>query len=106
MAVIDLNSTDSKQLIPGLHFKFIHSENMTVSFVDIDAGADLPEHSHPHEQITIVKKGTLELIMDGEKHVLEPGSVIVIPSHAVHSAKAITACEAIDVFNPVREDFK
>ena len=103
---LSLNDITAKEIIPGLHFKLIHSEKMTVSFVHIEKGSKLPEHSHLHEQITIMQKGVLRLTLEGKEHRLEPGSVLVIPSHCTHSAVAETSCEVIDVFSPVREDYK
>ncbi len=101
-----LESLPEKELFPGFHFKFVHAENMTFSLVRIDAGSPLPEHSHPHEQVSMVQKGKLELTLDGEVHVLEPGSILQIPGNAPHSAVAITDCLVLDVFHPIREDFK
>ena len=103
---LNLTAIPSKEIMPGLHFKLIHSEKMTVSFVHIEEGSKLPEHSHPHEQITIVQKGILRLTLEGKEHKLEPGSVLIIPSNSLHSAVAETPCEVIDVFSPVREDYK
>ena len=34
------------------------------------------------------------------------GEVAVIPSGAVHSGRALTQCRFLDVFHPVREDYK
>jgi len=31
--------------------------------------------------------------------------VVLIPSDAKHSGKALTDCTIIDIFNPVREDY-
>ena len=51
-------------------------------------------------------KGIFELTIDGETKILQEGMVAVIPPHAKHGGKAITACELLDVFNPEREDYK
>lgn len=37
---------------------------------------------------------------------MKQGMVAVIPSNTNHSARAITNVELIDIFYPVREDFK
>ena len=106
MSLIQIESIPSKEIIQGLHFRFVHSQNMTVSFVHIEEGANLPEHAHPHEQITIMRKGKLKLVLGGEPHILEPGSVLIIPGNVPHSAQALTECEVMDIFSPVREDFQ
>ncbi len=101
-----LNAVSSYEFIPGFHGKMIHTERMTLAFWEIEAGANLPEHSHPHEQVANVLEGRFELTIHGETHVLEPGMVAVIPSDAVHSGRAITSCRILDVFQPVREDYR
>ena len=44
--------------------------------------------------------------LDGEKMVCKNGDVIVIPSNTPHSGRAITKCILMDVFSPVREEYK
>ena len=63
-------------------------------------------HSHPHEQVSNVISGTFELTVDGVPYRLEPGTAVVIPPHAVHSGRSITDSALIDVFYPVREDYR
>ncbi|UCH98524.1 MAG: cupin domain-containing protein [Candidatus Aminicenantes bacterium] len=106
MAFINLADIEEKELIPGFHVRFVHSENMTFAYWNIDAGSALPEHSHPHEQVFNITEGELELIIDGEAQIMKPGQAAVIPGNVPHSGKAITDCKVIDVFYPVREDYK
>ena len=47
MPFINLDSIESKELLPGFNAKMIHSEKMTLAYWDIKAGSELPEHSHP-----------------------------------------------------------
>ena len=72
---------------------------------DIEAGAKLPEHAHPHEQVSNLLEGEFEMTVNGTETRLTEGSVAVIPSNAVHSGRAITAWRFIDIFQPVREDY-
>ena len=51
-------------------------------------------------------EGEFEMTIDGETRVLGPGAVAVIPPNAVHSGKAIKKCRVIDVFYPIREDYR
>ena len=106
MQYVDLTEISSKEVVPGFHGKFVHAENMTTAYWDIVAGSSLPEHMHVHEQIMNLIEGEFELELDGEILKLYSDAVVVIPSNARHSGKAITHCKIIDVFSPMREDYK
>jgi len=95
-----------KELAPGLTGYYAHGSNMTLGLVEIKAGSDLPIHSHPHEQITYILEGQLDMIIDGKECKLTAGMYYVIPSNVLHGAVAVTDCRVIDVFNPVREDYR
>lgn len=105
MKPIRLEELEGREIVPGLVAKFVHSELLTLAYWKIEAGASLPSHQHPHEQIANMLEGEFELTLEGQVHVLKPGSVLVIPSEAVHSGKAVTDCRILDVFHPRREDY-
>jgi len=106
MPFYQLNQLGQREIMPGFHGKFIHSDHMTMAYWNINQGARLPEHSHPHEQVVNLLQGEFELVVDGERRKLQAGSVAVIPSGALHSGHAITYCEILDIFQPVREEYK
>ena len=106
MPLIDLNDIPQIELIPGFHVRFVHSDHMTVANWQIDQGAALQDHSHPHEQIVNLISGEFELTVAGVAHHLTPGKVFVIPGGVAHAGRAITACHLIDIFHPVREDYR
>ncbi|MFB6247381.1 MAG: cupin domain-containing protein [Salinibacter sp.] len=106
MPFFSLDDLDRSEEMPGFLGAFLHSDAMTVASWSVEAGAEFPEHSHPHEQISVVTAGEFELTLDGETDTLCEGRVAVIPSDTPHSGRAKTDCEIIDVFSPVREDYR
>ncbi len=106
MPLINFSEIEEQELLPGFHVRFVHSDNMTLAYWNIEDGASLPEHTHPHEQVVNVIEGKLELVVDGEPHHLTPGKVFVLPSNVPHGGKALTPCKVIDVFHPVREEYR
>lgn len=105
MYLRQLTKEKEKTLLDGFYINFIETENLTVAHVRIDKGGILPEHSHPHEQVTTLIAGQLEMTIGGETYTMNPGDAVVIPSDVKHSGVALTDCAVIDVFNPPRTDF-
>jgi quercetin dioxygenase-like cupin family protein len=106
MSVVDLRHIAVRELFPGLRARIVHTAGTSQSWVDVDDGASFPEHAHPHEQTVNVLEGTLDVTVSGVTHRLTPGTVLVIPPHAPHSGRALTACRVLDVFSPARDDYR
>ncbi len=106
MAFENLENIEERELVPGFRVKFVHGDTMTFAYWNIDAGARLPEHSHPHEQVANPIEGEFELTVGGESKVIRAGDVVVIPGNVPHSGRAVTDCRILDVFHPVREDYR
>ncbi len=105
MELINLYEMEELEMVPGYHAKFVHSENVTLAYWNIEKGNALPKHAHPHEQVVNLIEGSFEITVDGESKVIEAGSVVIIPSNVMHSGKAVTSCRIIDVFYPIRTDY-
>ena len=79
---------------------------MTVASWTITDGAQLPEHSHPREQVVHVLDGEFELTIVARTRRMGPGDIALIPSNVPHSGRAITTYRVVDTFHPVRDDFR
>ena len=106
MPFIDLKSLEQKEPVPGYRAVFVHGENMTLAYWEVEQGAVMPVHSHPHEQVANVVEGRFELTLDGEPRVLDSGTAALIPSGVPHGGKALTYCRLMDAFHPSREDYR
>jgi quercetin dioxygenase-like cupin family protein len=106
MPLVEIDRLPVREIFPGLRARLVHSERVTHSWVEVDAGATFPEHQHPHEQIVSVLSGELELIVAGTSHILTPGVIFVIPPDVPHSGRSRTGCRVLDTFAPVRDDYK
>lgn len=95
-----------KEIVPGFFARFIHTQNNTISFWEVKAGSTLPLHSHMHEQSSFVLEGVFEMTIGGETQTLAPGLFALIPPHVPHMGTAITDCKLLDIFSPVREDYR
>jgi len=106
MAFINYNTHKKVDIFPGVHSAMEHSAQITYGCIDLKEGVIVPVHSHPHEQWTYILEGQMEFTLEGEKQLLTSGMGAYIPSNALHGAVAVTACKVIDVFTPVRKDYK
>jgi quercetin dioxygenase-like cupin family protein len=106
MLSYDLEAIPAREPFPGYRGRFVHSETMTLAFWDVAEGSPAPEHSHPHEQVMSLVEGEFEFTVGSRTELLRAGAVVVIPSDARHSGRAVTACRIIDAFHPVREDLR
>ncbi len=100
------SNTEQREVFPGYVGRFYHSANMIFVHWEIEPGSPLPEHSHLHEQVVNMISGEFELTVEGETKILRAGDVAVIPSNAKHTGRGLTQCKIIDVFYPIREDYK
>lgn len=103
---LNLATIPSKEIMPGLHGKLVHTKNMSIVFWDVDKGAEVPEHSHMNEQVMHVIEGEFEFSLNGDTKVYQPGDIVVIAPYKKHSGQALTPCKLMDVFSPVREEYK
>ena len=95
-----------KEIAPGFFSKFIHTPNNTINFIEVKANCAVPLHRNVHEQSSFVIEGKFQMTVDGITTVLDTSMFAVIPSNALHGGSAITDCRLIDIFSPVREDYK
>lgn len=101
-----LKEMESQEIMPGFHGKMLHTETMTLAFWDVKEGAEVPAHSHIHEQVMHVLEGSFEFTLDENTQVYGPGDLVPIPSNVPHRGKALTACKLLDVFSPPREEYR
>jgi quercetin dioxygenase-like cupin family protein len=101
----NLKDIEEIEIMPKIKVRFIHSINMTFAFWKIEAGAIFPEHSHPHEQVGTILDGEFEFKVENEKKIMKKGDVALVGPNVNHSGMALTNCDIIDVFSPIREDY-
>ena len=103
---IDLNDFPPIEPVPGCRMRTPFGRNLMLSYLEMDDGAEVPLHSHPHEQGGILLKGTLELTIGDETRRVESGAMFLIPPEVPHRAVAVGGpAVVLDVFSPVREDY-
>jgi len=62
-------------------------------------------HTHPHEQVSYILKGSFEVEIDGEKEILTVGDSFYAGPEVPHGVLALEEAVIMDVFTPQREEF-
>jgi len=96
----------NKELAPGVTMRSAYLTQVMVTFVDLADGSVVPEHSHPHEQISVIVSGQLLFSVEGEERLVRGGEVVLIASGARHGVKVVGGpAVAYDCWSPIREDY-
>jgi len=100
----DLPATE---MLPGVLRRAVYLDDVMLTFFDFEPRAVVPEHRHPHQQITLILSGAMEFDLDGEKRVLRAGDGVLIAPETPHGAVILDEpCRALDAWHPVREEYK
>ena len=106
MPFIDINDVKPLEVVPGCRMRTPYGEHLMFSYLEMDEGAEVPLHDHPHEQGGMLLKGTMELTIGDEVRRGEAGAMFIIPPNTPHRAVAVGGpAVVLDVFSPVREDY-
>jgi quercetin dioxygenase-like cupin family protein len=107
MEHIGLSDQASVEAVENAHLtKLVDGEKTSMQEFEIEPGAAVPEHEHPHEQIGFLYEGELTFLSDGETVTLSAGDSFVIPGGEPHGVenRGDTVVRGIDVFSPPRTD--
>ena len=106
MPFIDLNQQPVIIPVPGCRLRTPFGEHLMLSYLEMEEGAEVPWHQHPHEQGGMLLQGRMQLSIGDETRICEAGSMFLIPPNVMHRAVAIGGpAVVLDVFSPVREDY-
>lgn len=95
-----------RPVLPGISLKtLVYGEKTLLAQFRLEQGAQLPVHSHPHEQTGYLISGRMRFVIDGKTIETGPGDSWCIPGNVLHSAEILETSIAIEVFSPVREDY-
>jgi quercetin dioxygenase-like cupin family protein len=107
MSFFVVDELPGTEMLPGVVRRAVYLDNVMVTFFELGPGSVVPEHSHPHEQITYVIQGAMEFRLGEETRVLRAGDGVCIPSGVVHKAVMLDEpTVAVDAWHPVREEYK
>jgi quercetin dioxygenase-like cupin family protein len=97
-----------RHLFPGVEIHATAGVGLMLSLVHLKPGSVVLDHSHPHEQMGMMISGRAEFTIGGITRILGPGDIWRIPGNVVHRVRTLDdgPAVALDVFHPVREDYR
>jgi quercetin dioxygenase-like cupin family protein len=91
----------------GVVARAVNGERVSLAVVELEPGSVVPEHSHEHEQLGMVIRGSVTFRIGTESRELGPGGTWRIPSNTPHEVQTgPDGAVVIDVFSPVRGDWE
>jgi quercetin dioxygenase-like cupin family protein len=104
---VDKKDCSRHQIFPGVEIFTTYGDSVMLSLVEFEPHAVVEEHSHPHEQMGMMLEGEAEFIIGGESRKVGPGMMWRIPGGVKHKVIAgDKPVRALDVFYPIREDYR
>ena len=67
----DFKTADFVTPMDGIKVKSVHLDNVMMTYMEFEPNTDLPEHAHPHEQITMIHQGRLEMTVDTQTTIMQ-----------------------------------
>jgi len=103
----DVRAIVPRRVWDGITARAVHGDRLTVAVVELEPGAIAEEHSHDHEQLGLVLRGSIKFRVGDEERELRPGETWEIPSNIPHRAEAGTdGATVLDVFAPPRVEWE
>ena len=91
---------------PGIKRQMVVGQNVMMVRFTFEPLLVTPEHTHPHEQMTLIIKGRVRFSIEGVETIVSAGDVLHFPPHNRHGATMLDEeVVLIDIFSPIREDF-
>jgi quercetin dioxygenase-like cupin family protein len=101
-----IDSIDAQRIWPGVIAKSVTGDELTLAFIELEADAVVPEHSHVNEQVGMLLRGSLTFRIGGEARELGPGATWRILAHTPHDVRVgPEAALLVEAFAPARADW-
>lgn len=104
---VDKNDCVHHQIFPGVDIYTTCCQQMMLSLVEMQPGAVVEPHSHPHEQMGLMLEGEADFTIGDQQMRVTAGQMWRIPGGVVHKVVALEVpVRALDIFHPPRDDYR
>ena len=106
MPFVNVEHLPTLELFPKALSGIVEGEKMMLSFLVLETGCEIPEHSHPHEQAGLVLEGHLRFRIGSDERDVGPGEAFLIPANVVHAGYVdVGPVRVLDILAPPRQDY-
>jgi quercetin dioxygenase-like cupin family protein len=109
MGIIKNSEVTPTVIAQGRTRSLAHLPHLMMVVIDFEDGpASQPDapHFHPHEQISYVVSGEVNVLLGNKMARLGPGDIFTVSPNVPHSIQLLTPkARLVDTFTPIREEF-
>ena len=104
---ISRESVDIVEALKGIYRKTLaYNDRVMLCLFTLKKDAKIPLHNHESHQIGYIIKGKIQFITENDTFIASAGDSYVFDSYEKHGANIIENTEIIEVFSPIRDDYK
>jgi len=95
------------EYVPGVFRQAVSGEKVMLTRIVYRGEVTVAEHSHPAEQLMLIVEGRLWAKVGDETSEVGPGSLLIIPSDAVHAFRKLSDEDVVfyEAFAPIRLEY-
>ena len=102
-SIVHMDDYPRYEIAEGVIFCPVFAQNLSLNFVTFPAHSGFPSHTHPEEQISIIREGEIEVTIGELTKLARAGDVIIFPPDVPHAGRTFDGlCRVIDIFSPPR----
>ncbi len=105
MSFFAIKDLPKKEVKKGVMMRSVFLDNVMLTYFEFEPNTEIPCHNHPHEQITFILEGEMEVKVEEKTKILGPGEGVTVLPNKEHSARALTQVRVVDAWNPIRVDY-
>ncbi|MBI2765217.1 MAG: cupin domain-containing protein [Chloroflexi bacterium] len=94
-------------MLPGVVRRTLNEgAHTTLCELHLAKGSSIPPHTHPHEQTGYLARGRFRFRLGDRWMEMTAGDSWCVPGGVEHEVDVLEDTVAIDVFSPVREEYR
>ncbi len=101
---VEIGAVAPQQIWDGVVARPVHGERVTMALIELAPNSLVPEHSHLHEQVGILVRGTFRFRIGGETRQFGPGGTWQTRGGVPHEVEVGSeGALVIEIWSPPRD---